>query len=44
MAIERHTDPVGGAYSVSRRLARGGAIGSTVLPNVQVKTDDVLIA
>lgn len=40
-AVERHTNPVGGAYRVTVRVGRGEAIESTVLPNLRLQTNDV---
>lgn len=40
-AIERHTNPMEGTYRVSVRVGRGEAIESTVLPDLQLQTDDV---
>jgi Uma2 family endonuclease len=41
-AIERHTDPVEGAYRVTMRVRRGKEIESLTVPGLAFKADDVL--
>ncbi|MGI8827925.1 MAG: Uma2 family endonuclease [Chloroflexota bacterium] len=41
-AIERHTNPAGGRYSVTLRVGRGEEIESTVLPGLVIAADEVL--
>jgi len=41
-AIERHTNPVGGAYRVTMRVGRGEEIASQAVPGLVLRADEVL--
>jgi Uma2 family endonuclease len=40
--IERHTNPIEGAYRVTVRVGRGEEIASPAVPGLVLKTDEVL--